>query len=297
MASEARRGCGYRKAGGIYVRGELGAGIPVGWLPCCIDYPHTLGMVWAEPQRLFRTAGQAGDSWEALLALEHWRRKEKVGLIWVGAQHYTMDSFTKEALEMGISRRVATLPVDVKRGDPVALAFVAAVPVTESGTLFGYEGAPAAMHCETCAGVPVAKAVANAMAEMGRPFQLEAQRQRDVADILAGKERKGGPRKLAMKLRTSGDPMHVAGIFHCFTVSCIEVVLPASIAADPEIQRRCEERDVHIVAVPDNDKDHVPQGWKLPAFLRADDDGAANEPAGEGDGDAPLADQTTTEEQ
>lgn len=163
MATEARRGCGYRKAGGVYVRGDLGGGIP---------------------------------------------------------------------------------------------------------------GVPVALHCSVCHGVPVAKAVANGLAHMGREWQRGEQLVRDAEDAIRGKERKSGPRKLAMKLRTSGNPMHVGGVFHCFTVSSIEVMLPASVAWDPTIQRKCAAREVNIVSVPDDDRDHVQPGWKLPAFLDASDEAA-----------------------
>jgi hypothetical protein len=231
MAIEARRGCGFRKAGGIYIVGD-GAGEQVPWMPFCIDYEFSRGLRWAEPVRLFRTANDKGEA-------DDWRSLERVGLIFTGKQYYSTHEFIAEAQRMGISRRVAQIPLDLRPGDPIALAHVAAVPVVT-------EYAPAYMqrslHCVYCRHVPAAKGVANALAP------------------ICG-QRHGSPTD------------QVAGVFYLFRAKAIEVVLPESWATRPEIRRACEQRHVTIVAVPDGDRDHVHPGWKLPHFLR---DAAAN---------------------
>lgn len=61
MAVETKRGCGYRKAGGLYVVGEFENPVSVPWMPFCTDYEQTRSLQWADPARLFATAKGMGD--------------------------------------------------------------------------------------------------------------------------------------------------------------------------------------------------------------------------------------------
>lgn len=242
MAVELRRGCGYRKAGGLYVRGDLSGAIPAEFLPFCIDYPFSRGMTWAQSERLFTTCGdeKAGG----------YRQFGRLGLLWIGEQHYkTPADFSKEAIEQGVSRRVAFLPKDMKPGDPIAAAHLRAVRTwkPESGEI--------SVHCPDCWYVPQAKVLANTFRTIARNTWPTCT---DDFDLSIGRNEK-----------VEG----IAGVFTLFRMTALEVVLPESVARDPDIQRRCEEHDVLIVTVPDGDKDHVPAGWKLPRFLLDDEQG------------------------
>lgn len=251
MSIEAKRGCGYRKAGGIYVIGDLSGAIPAEYLPFCIDYPFSRGMTWAQSERLFATCldETAGG----------YRAFGRLGLMWVGEQHYkTPGDFTTEAIEMGVSRRVAFLPKDLKVGDPIAAAHLRAVrtwndPMCCPEALV--PNVPVSMHCMRCRYVIEAKVLANTFRMIARttwpcPICTE---------------------DFGLDVGRGENPDGIAGVFCLFRMTKVEVVLPESVAQDLEIVKRCTERGVEIVAVPDHDPDHVPADWRLPAFLRDDE--------------------------
>jgi hypothetical protein len=108
MAVEARRGCGYRKVGGLYlVGGGIGATcdrlpFELGVCPCCnAGFKPSLGWTWIRPGKF-----------------------EKAGLIWIGGGFYKSPAdFIKEGIEMGFSRRIKSIPRGFKAGEtPVLLA-------------------------------------------------------------------------------------------------------------------------------------------------------------------------------
>lgn len=125
MAVEAKRGCGYRKVGGLYlVSGGLGA-------PCCrLPYPLTVcpccgtgikqarGWTWINPIKLF-PALQVGLGCHAcpLGAVEQ-RIGDKAGLLWIGASFYpTAQHFEHECRTQGLSRRIGRVPRGFKVGE------------------------------------------------------------------------------------------------------------------------------------------------------------------------------------
>jgi hypothetical protein len=119
MAVEAKRGCGYRKVGGLYmVCNEEGR--KCGRLPLQLDacqtcgggVRQTRGFTWINPSRLFATtkcftrlfncAGCPADTIDSM---------DRAGLIWIGKAHYkTPAHFSLEATNMGISRRIPAVP-------------------------------------------------------------------------------------------------------------------------------------------------------------------------------------------
>lgn len=272
MACEAKRGCGYRKAGGIYLVGDLSGCVPVDYLPTCIDYPFTRSATWAEPARLLQgvPAGEATGL----------RLQERLLLMWVGSAHYTPESFMEEAKRMGVSKRIAAIPEDAKKGDVVALAHPGAmVAFEQDGVLRSPHvrswdrptlSQPSWLPCEICREVPTATALANMMRGAGSDLAF-VQRQNDrmakeLGEIEARKREKLSEPARFRQLGAT-DPRQVAAVFCCFELKAVELVLPASFARDAEIMRKCEERGVKIVEVPDGDGDHVHAGWKLPSWL------------------------------
>jgi hypothetical protein len=274
MAVESKRGCGFRKAGGLYVVGKFHR--PEAMEAFCTDYEQTRTLRWADPARLFATAQGIPDSYT---------QAERIALMWVGESHYSKASFTREALAMGVSKRVSSLPIGMKAGDPIALAHPSGV-----STFLDDLGVHVGTHCKACWNVPAAKAIGNhgvatmrymtkayraALAEWGgelTPGLIE--RVYLIRECVAAHDGGSGTAHEAQvdaylrSLLGYGKPEQVAGVFGLFFMERVEVVLPEGEAYDPAIQATCEERGVTIVPVPNDDPDHVTPGWKLPAFLR-----------------------------
>lgn len=124
---ESKRGCGYRKGGGLYLVAE-GGGRACGKLaleivPCeqCADMGVTCrleqsrGWTDVDLDKLFSTVECDSTDYlgDAVRALEHCSGCPlagglgKGGLLWVGEQFYpTVEKFTDEARRMGISKRL-----------------------------------------------------------------------------------------------------------------------------------------------------------------------------------------------
>lgn len=143
VSHDSRRGCGWRKLGGLYLRCD-DPGVPCGVLPLelkpcptcaamglkCRTLP-TRGFTWIDPSRLFDwkeikcsfAVGDGGDNLCRSCSMSLISRTERCGLLWVGEKHYTTPAdFAKEARALGISRR---LPHDsIPRGFKVGEDFI-----------------------------------------------------------------------------------------------------------------------------------------------------------------------------
>ena len=140
MAVEAKRGCGYRKVGGLYLVGS-GIGFACDRLPielticpCCgHGIKQTRGFTWVDVPMLvggnhiigrdlnretFATELIPCNDPKSCPLCHNVEKIGRAGLLWVGAQFYpTVDAFEFEARTLGISRRIATLPQDFKLGE------------------------------------------------------------------------------------------------------------------------------------------------------------------------------------
>jgi len=141
---ESRRGCGYRKAGGIYLCSG-GYGRHCGALPielsvcptCHAGIKPARGWTWVNLAALAAVRGcnkqgGCGDCPIADAVIQ------EVGLIWVGEKFYpTATNFSEEANRMGISRRISAIPRKFKLGETwVALAHrkaIEALPDPKAG--------------------------------------------------------------------------------------------------------------------------------------------------------------------
>lgn len=143
MATEAKRGCGYRKVGGLYLVGS-GGGIPCDRLPIALEVckccgqgiKQTRGWTWVDVAGLIGGDHQAalnyaaGDNPSSAGTCKcpsycplcwNVQAMGKAGLLWIGAQFYpTIEAFEAEAQSLGISRRITTLP----RGFEIGKSFV-----------------------------------------------------------------------------------------------------------------------------------------------------------------------------
>jgi len=122
MAVEPRRGCGYRKTGGLYLMGgKLSAPccklpIPLDVCPTCgAGVKQSRGWTWINPKPFLdaKVCTEIGFVKQRPLcpAARPGLLGDRVGLIWIGAQFYpTAEHFQHEAATLGISRRIKAVP-------------------------------------------------------------------------------------------------------------------------------------------------------------------------------------------
>jgi hypothetical protein len=143
---EARRGCGYRVPGGLYLVTE-GFGRVCGALPielktcptCHQGIKPARSWTWINIAALVDQRGckfsgdeekfEGGGCGDCPIADA---KIQTAGLLWVGEKFYsTPDEFSKEAQHMGISRRISMVPRGFRVGETwVALAHRKAYPTT-----------------------------------------------------------------------------------------------------------------------------------------------------------------------
>lgn len=125
MAIEEKRGCGYRKVGGLYLEGDY---VPVG----CDRLPYELttcpacghGLRFSRtPQRinplhLFGYHQPCNDELRGCWLCHP--RDEDSFIIWIGEQHYSTPSdFLNEGVHQGFSRRIKSVPRGFEVGKTV----------------------------------------------------------------------------------------------------------------------------------------------------------------------------------
>ena len=130
MAIEKSRGCGLRKIGNLYLVGS-GLGIYCHKLPfelpicptCGHGIKFSRGMTWINPKDLF---GECQDGKDGIIPVCHevdcfvCKPPDGThGLMWVGEKFYTVESFTKEASEMGVSKRISSVPKNIVFGETI----------------------------------------------------------------------------------------------------------------------------------------------------------------------------------
>lgn len=140
---EAKRGCGWRKPGGIYlVAGSYGrycGALPIE-LTTCPTCHHGIkparGWSWINLSEFVRGCNMEGGCGDCPIADA---QIQEVGLLWVGEKYYpSPTSFALEAEAMGISRRISMIPRRFKLGETwVALAHRKAIELPKPFTLEG----------------------------------------------------------------------------------------------------------------------------------------------------------------
>jgi hypothetical protein len=140
---EKARGCGYRKEGGLYFRGDppnaTCGKLPfeLGICPTCGEgIPFSMAPKWVDPVKL--TQGIKCDYSLRQCALcplsdDVIGEIGKVLMIWVGKKFYASpDAFLTEARDMGISRRMKALPRGFEVGKHfILLAHQNAIPTDD----------------------------------------------------------------------------------------------------------------------------------------------------------------------
>jgi hypothetical protein len=133
---EGKRGCGYRKPGGLYLIGP-----PTGQSCCKLPFPLTIcpccgagirparAWTWVDANKLFDQSDcNHPRHYEPRCPLEY--GIGQAGLVWIGEKFYpSPQDFLQEAREIGISRRIGAVPKDFKLGETwVLLAHRKAIP-------------------------------------------------------------------------------------------------------------------------------------------------------------------------
>ncbi len=158
---DRKRGCGWRKPGGIYLVSS-GLAAPCGALPiplcrcptCGNGIKATRGWTWIDAGALLSPAVALCDGPPALnpdrfgqqptcIRCPMSRISGRHGLLWVGGQFYkTPEDFTREAMNQGVSRRISQLPKDLKLGE--TWVFIAHREAIEIGRVLCERGEPGA---------------------------------------------------------------------------------------------------------------------------------------------------------
>lgn len=161
MAVEAKRGCGFRKVGGLYMVGT-GLGIPCDRLPielnvcpCCGQgIKQGRGWQWVNTAQLVggdhtvpcnhvfneTATGPAMVPCQCIkvcILCHNTQAIGKAGLLWIGQQFYpTVDDFEREANTQGISRRIQAVPRGFEIGKSwVLFAHAKAIVKKQEGVL------------------------------------------------------------------------------------------------------------------------------------------------------------------
>src|SRR5262245_24841028 len=138
MAIEPRRGCGYRKIGGLYMcSGGLAEPchrlpIPLEVCPTCHHgIKQTRGWTWVKPDLLGGNCARFQESHCInCVCCTPELMGERAGLLWIGERFYkTAADFSEEANRLGVSRRITAIPKGFEPGSFVLLAHPKAVVV------------------------------------------------------------------------------------------------------------------------------------------------------------------------
>jgi hypothetical protein len=139
MASEAKRGCGYRTVGGLYLCGKYitvpcdRLPYPIGACPVCGEGLHfTRGYKKIIPLKLFGLHRPCNDTHPYCFMCEP--TEHLAFLMTVGEKHYpTPDDFMEEGRTMGISKKIPSIPKELEVGMTIVyLAHPKAIVVRES---------------------------------------------------------------------------------------------------------------------------------------------------------------------
>ncbi len=145
MAVEAKRGCGYRRCGGLYLVGG-GLSAPCDRMPyplercptCGGGVKFTRGHTWLAPDFFPTHETTWRDGHSGVCGCERCPicgtlpDPAAMLLLWIGRAHYSPESFLDESRRLGVSRRITAPPKGLVVGKTwVLLAHLDAVPAKE----------------------------------------------------------------------------------------------------------------------------------------------------------------------
>ena len=141
MAVEERRGCGFRKVGGMYLCGEY-IGSPCDRMPfplitcpvCGQGIKVSRGFTQVNPYQLWGIHRDCKDHFRPCFLCDP--QDEPAYIMNVGQKYYSPESFLDEAHHMGISKRIPFIPKGLELGKTVIyLAHPKACEVKEPAAL------------------------------------------------------------------------------------------------------------------------------------------------------------------
>lgn len=234
MSVEPRRGCGFRKIGGLYF---VGGGrpvfcdrlpIPLEICPVCKHgIKQTRGFTWVHVEELVGGLHRdCKDDFPCPLCMTP-DTLGLAGLLWIGERFYkTVEDFIREANTIGISRRISAIPRGFKVG--------------ETWILFAHpKTIPTPLNCSVCGLLMTARL----------PEKVIAEKTLTTAAVV----------ERALELYCSKCDKAVRayrpGIFRVWKPERIEKILPESARGSAET-RELLEKGITPVFVPDDDPDH-----------------------------------------
>lgn len=237
MAVEARRGCGFRKVGGLYLVSD-GPGVVCDRLPILLEVcptcghgiKQTLGWTWVDPAAIVGGVHpNCTDEFPCPLCMAPHELGKRAGLMWIGARFYRMPrEFDREAAELGISRRISAVPRGFKCG-------VTWILFAHSKAIY------APLNCERC----------GALMQAHRGRKVIAPATPTTAEI----SEPGGIPELRCGRCGEKTPAFRPGIFKVWRPQRVEVILLDS-QKGSDLARDYEEKGITPIYVPDDDPDH-----------------------------------------
>jgi hypothetical protein len=253
VAVEAKRGCSYRRCGGLYLVGG-GLSTPCDRMPYPLDrcrtcgggVKFTRGHQWLQPD--FFSVHDTGTELAPVgcrddSACPVCRNRDDFGphlLLWIGRAHYSPESYLKESREMGVSRRIPAIPKGLVLGETwVLLAHLDTVPAKDPKMCVRCSFS-SMMHAGQSDSV-FKDGVAKLTMKTGNPFDGYQTESRTACEAFQA-------------------PKPTPGIFCAFVPRAVELLLTES-DATPERVEKEKKRGVSVVTVPDGDKDHQGSVW------------------------------------
>ena len=137
---EIPRGCGYRKEGGLYMRG-FGLSVPCDRLAYVLTYCPVCGsgIKFTRGYQMIDWYQYAGvhkgckDKFKCPIC--HPDEGSKYAIMWVGDKYYDPDGFIEEATKQGICKRISAVPRDIVFGETWVL-----LAHKKAGTIQNEEG-------------------------------------------------------------------------------------------------------------------------------------------------------------
>jgi len=229
MAVEVKRGCGYRKVGGLYLCGS-GITISCDRLPYEIKYCPTCG------SGIKFTQGFTWIDWKEFAGEHHpmvicrclnmcyicypSNYTQPYGLLWVGEANYTPQHFIKEAMEMGVSKRIPFIPKELKLGETVVLL-----------------------------------AHKKAVMRQLTPKEMNKQGYELPTTISEGQTYEGFKVPEGQKFKVYSVSKEFPGIFYAFKPTTVEMLVYESELND-EREEELNKRGITTIPIPDGDIDH-----------------------------------------
>ena len=145
--SERKRGCGYRKIGGLYLTGDPGIhlicdGLPLELLPCdCCGFvpPFSRNLQRLQPGYILQAEHKKhGAAYSCKCSRGvcpicypfngSFQQPHTFGLMFVGKKFYTPRSFIQEAEQLGVCKRIPDIPKWLRLGETWVLLAHTEVP-------------------------------------------------------------------------------------------------------------------------------------------------------------------------